>query len=115
LKVILRIRFDAEMARARERKAVQDWEAAWAAPERAHVLSQSEAWPHTWVHWEMFKFGLARGDAQEVFGQIPRLLLAAPGSLTGRAPRGNTGRTNVGIFQPMPIPADLLRDLDEQG
>jgi hypothetical protein len=54
-------------------------------------------------------FGLAwrRRDLRELFGQLPRLLLAAPGSWTGRAPRGNTGGADVGIFTPMEIPPDL--------
>jgi len=40
------------------------------------------------------------------------VLLAAPGSWLGRAPLGNTGGANVGIFTPMAIPEDLQRMLD---
>ena len=53
-----------------------------------------------------------RRDLGEVAGQIPRILLAAPGTWLGRAPVGNTGGAAVGIFQPMPIAEDLQRILD---
>ncbi|MNT47969.1 hypothetical protein D3C72_1847260 [compost metagenome] len=59
----------------------------------------------------MFKLGLAVQNFREALGQIPRLILAAPGSALGRAPLGNTGRSAVGIFTPMPIPDDLRRIL----
>jgi hypothetical protein len=63
----------------------------------------------------MFSFALRRGDLRELLGQLPRLLLAAPGSWTGRAPRGNTGGGDVGIFTPLEIPADLAALLPEGG
>lgn len=84
MKDALKACFEAEMAHALEQRAVRDWEAAWNALERAHVLSQSHAVPHTWVHWEMFKLGLTQRDLREVLGQVPRLLLAAPGSPSRR-------------------------------
>ena len=105
----LKAAFDAEMARYRHSRTTGEDQTAWLALERAHILSQAYAWPHTWVHWEMFRLGMARGNWHEVLGQIPRLMLAAPGSITGRAPLGNTGRSDVGIFTPMPIPDDLMR------
>ena len=40
-------------------------------------------------------------------GQTIRLLLAVPGSVSGRYPVGNTGGTDVSAFQPMPVPDDL--------
>ena len=86
---------------------------AWEHLERAHVLSQAHALPHVQVHARMFGFALRRMDLRELVGQLPRLLLAAPGSWTGRAPRGNTGGARVGIFTPMPIPEDLQRLLEE--
>jgi hypothetical protein len=64
----------------------------------------------------MFAFAWRRRNFREWAGQIPRLLLAAPGSWLGRAPLGNTGGANVGIFTPMPIPDDLqalLRETSE--
>ncbi|MNT56323.1 hypothetical protein D3C72_1936110 [compost metagenome] len=109
----IQFHYDAEMARYRAHLSDGDGKTAWVALERAHILSQAFAGPHTRVHWEMFKLGLSQGHWQEVLGQIPRLLLAAPGSLLGKAPRGNTGRSTVGIFAPMPIPDDLQRILKD--
>ncbi|HEX5097742.1 MAG TPA: multicopper oxidase domain-containing protein, partial [Acidimicrobiia bacterium] len=39
--------------------------------------------------------------------QLFRVAVAAPGSLTGRYPMGNTGGADVSAFAPMPIPDDL--------
>lgn len=94
-----------ELARKAEREIA--FGRAWSHLERAHVLCHGYAWPHVRVHLLMAGFAVRRHDLREVLGQIPRILLAAPGSWTGRAPRGNTGGTNVGIFAPMEVPADL--------
>ena len=48
-----------------------------------------------------------RKDRRETIGQVLRLIVAGPGSITGRYPVGNTGGANVNAFQPMPIPDDL--------
>jgi hypothetical protein len=101
-----------ELERAEELELDRDWTSAWRALERAHILSQAHAGPHVQVHLRMLGFAWRRRAWREVLGQLPRILLAAPGSLLGRAPRGNTGGADVGIFTPMPIPADLQRILD---
>lgn len=67
--------------------------------EEAHILSQSKAWPHFQVHWKMFLLALRHTEFKEVLGQIPRIILAIPGSLLGLAPRGNVGSTKMGIFE----------------
>jgi hypothetical protein len=43
-----------------------------------------------------------------------RIILAPLGALTGRLPVGNTGRSNVSAFAPMPIPADLADTLRQK-
>jgi hypothetical protein len=91
---------------------VADPKQAWRHLERAHVLSQAYAWPHVVVHGHMLIAGFRRGDAREVWGQLVRVLVAAPGSWLGRAPLGNTGGADVGILTPMPIPEDLRRLLE---
>lgn len=109
----LRTHFEAELHQARQSEAQGERAAGWRHLERAHILSQAHAGPHIRVHWEMFTFAWRAKDRRELLGQLPRLLLAGPGSLLGRAPRGNTGGTSVGIFTPMPIPEELqalLRD-----
>lgn len=51
--------------------------------------------------------GLTQRDGREVLGQLLRLALAVPGSMTSKAPLRNTGRSTVGAFTPMPLPDDL--------
>lgn len=101
--------FEMEMAAARRFEAQGSDEAAWRALERAHILSQRWILPHLHSHVAMLGIAWRSRDAGEIAGQLLRLLFAAPGSLLDRAPLGNTGRSNVGIFTPMPIPADLAR------
>lgn len=77
----------------------QDYHQAMAHLEEAHILSQPHAWPHFYVHWKMFSLAYEFSQRKEYLGQIPRLILAIPGSLTGRAPKGNVGSTRMGIFE----------------
>jgi hypothetical protein len=67
--------------------------------EKAHLEAQPLAVPHFLVHWEMFKLAIEYRVFGEVFGQIPRLILAMPGSWLGKAPKGNVGSTKMGIFE----------------
>lgn len=85
---------------------------AWPMLEQAHVLGQAYAGPHLRLHWAMLDCGWRQRNAREVVGQIVRLLVAAPASLTGVLPLGNTGGANVPMTQPMPIPADLRAILE---
>jgi hypothetical protein len=113
MKPKLRQHFEYELQQSREAEARGDPASAWTSLERAHILSQAHAGPHIRVHCAMLAFAWRARNAREFLGQLPRVLLAGPGSLSGRAPLGNTGGTNVGIFTPMPIPEDLqalLRD-----
>ena len=114
MKSRLRAAFRSELEAARMAERDLALAQAWLHLERAHILSQAYAWPHVRVHARMLGYAFRTRDPGELLGQIPRLLLAAPGSWTGRAPRGNTGGTNVGIFTPMTIPADLAALLDER-
>jgi hypothetical protein len=60
----------------------------------------------------MLSYGFRHRDRREVLGQVIRLMVAAPGSLTGRYPVGNTGGADVSALLPMPIPDDLKALLD---
>ena len=82
----------------------------WHHLERAHILGQFRSLRHFYVHLLMIRFGLVHRKFGEVLGQIPRIILAIPGSLTGLAPKGNTGGSSVGIFTPMKIP-DVLQSV----
>jgi len=96
-----------EMAAFAAARAAEDVAAAWTALERAHIVSQPYLGPHLASHWAMLGFAVDQRDWREVVGQAARLALAPLGSLTGRIPIGNTGRSNVSAFEPMPIPDDL--------
>lgn len=84
-----------------------DRDAAWAAAERAHILSQPWAGMHLRSHFAMAALAVRTRDARELAGQLVRLVLAAPGSWAGRYPKGNTGRARVSMFLPMELPDDL--------
>lgn len=100
----VRAAYTAEMIAAR---AAADPAARWRHLERAHILSQPWAWPHTRNHISMLALAIVQRDRREALGQVVRIIVAAPGSALGRYPEGNTGRTRVGLTQPMPMPADL--------
>ena len=83
--------------------AIADPEPFWELLAEAHVLSQPFAWLHIRTHVEMLRLALRTRDVREIRGQAIRLVLAGPGSLTGRYPTGNSGRSNVSMFEPMPV------------
>jgi hypothetical protein len=85
---------------------------AWALLEEAHVLSQPWALPHVRVHVAMLGVAWRTRDRAEVRGQLLRTVVAAPGSVSGRYPEGNTGRSMVPATQPMPVPTELRALLD---
>ncbi|ONM49449.1 DUF3703 domain-containing protein [Nocardia donostiensis] len=97
-------RYHEEMRAAR---AATDIGQRWAHLERAHILSQPDPWLHTGNHIAMFVLAVRQRDRREALGQFVRIVVAAPGSLIGRYPEGNTGRARIGLLQPMPVPADL--------
>ncbi|GAB4586092.1 DUF3703 domain-containing protein [Nocardia sp. IFM 10818] len=99
-----RIRYHEEMQAAR---TTPDPTQRWTHLERAHILSQPDPWLHTRNHIAMFALAVRQRDRREALGQIVRIIVAAPGSLAGLAPEGNTGRADVGLRQTMPTPPDL--------
>ncbi|RZV43371.1 MAG: DUF3703 domain-containing protein [Acidimicrobiales bacterium] len=88
-------------------------EGAWSCLGDAHVLSQPWAEPHVRVHAWMLGLGWRTRSVREVVGQVARLLVAGPGSVTGRFPVGNSGRSNVSAFTPAPVRADFAALLIE--
>lgn len=84
-----------------------DLDLAWKFLEKAHIISQPSALLHTKVHWIMLLLAIKSFNWKKVRGQIFRFFLASPGSLLGKYPDGNTGRSDVSAFQKMPIPSDL--------
>ena len=80
---------------------------AWRLLERTHILSQPWPWPHVRSHIDMLRLAVRTRHHREALGQAVRILVAGPGSATGRYPLGNTGRADVPATQPMPVPDDL--------
>ncbi len=103
---------DTLIANAKKTRAL-DAEAAWAHLEDAHVLSQPWIRPHLRVHVAMLALGWSQRDRSEVIGQLARLIVAGPGSATGRYPVGNIGRATVSAFEPMSIRDDLAHLLND--
>jgi len=103
-----RIIYHDEMAAAARSASA---EARWYHLERAHILSQPDPWLHTRNHVAMFALAVGQRDRREALGQVVRIVVAAPGSLVGRYPEGNTGRTAAGLTTPMPVPPDLAEAL----
>jgi hypothetical protein len=109
----LRAAWRDELDAARRARSAGDPATEWQHLERAHILSQPMAGAHVRTHAAMFGAAVRRHDLHEVLGQTFRILVAAPGSVTGKYPVGNTGGADVSAFEPMPIPADLQALLPE--
>ena len=103
---------EGEMTAYREARALGEIKVAWHHLERAHIVSQPYLGPHLASHWAMLGFAFDQRDWREVVGQIVRLVLAPLGALAGRIPIGNTGRSDVSAFKPMPIADDLLAQIE---
>jgi hypothetical protein len=109
--------WNGERSAARTARQQGDQAQEWWHLERAHILSQPMAAPHVRTHVAMLAAGVRRRDPKEITGQLVRLVVAGPGSLTGRYPVGNTGGAHVPALATMAIPADLravLAGADEE-
>ncbi|MBD2770308.1 DUF3703 domain-containing protein [Hymenobacter sp. BT664] len=109
----LRSYYRAELQAARAATARQDLPRAFSHLERAHILGQRWALPHTHTHLLMLHHGLRIRDLREILGQLVRIIGGFALSFFGRVPTGNTGGANVPAEQPMPVPADLQAILAE--
>lgn len=103
---------NAYRAERRSAAVAGDPATAWYHLERAHILAQPFAVAHVGSHVAMLRQGLRDRDGIEVAGQVLRAAVAAPPSLLGRYPTGNTGRARVPLRAEMPIPEDLAVTLD---
>jgi len=104
-----------KLTEAREARMFKDFDRCWSLLEDAHVLSQPWAWLHVRVHGSMFVTAVVQRDVREVRGQLSRIAMAGPGSLSGRYPTGNTGRARVPATQSMPIAGELAEVLQRAG
>jgi hypothetical protein len=111
----IRTRLQQNLIESRQARKLKDFDRCWALLEDAHVLSQPWAWVHVRVHGSMFVAAMMQRDVREVRGQLSRIAVAGPGSLSGRYPTGNTGRARVPATQPMPIAGELAEVLQRAG
>ena len=111
----IRKRLRLNLTEAREARMFKNFDRCWSLLEDAHVLSQPWAWVHVRVHGSMFVAAMAQRDVREVRGQLSRIAVAGPCSLSGRYPTGNTGRARVPATQPMPIAGELAEVLQRAG
>lgn len=81
--------------------------------ERAHILGQQRTLLHVRAHIAMLRVASRQGDKRELVGQLKRIVAAALFSRIW-VPKGNTGGTNVSAFEPMAIPEDLQRILQQR-
>lgn len=106
--------FGEAMSEASQHLAVGNLTEAFSALERAHVLGQVAIVPHLRVHWQMLRVGWRMRNGREVVGQLIRLVLVPVGHLAGGLPVGNTGGANVSAFQPMVIPPEIERLMNDR-
>ncbi len=114
MKPILREHFKIELHNARTAIEAGDFETAWTALQRAHILGQTDPLSHAVVHWEMLKLAWKQRDAKEMAGQFSQTIGAAPLSLLfgqKRSLRG--GRVNRDSKENRSIPEDLRKILEQ--
>lgn len=96
-----------ELRQAKEALDRKLYRKCWHHLERAHILGQPYPLAHSLVHWKMLRFGIKIKDANEIIGQLPRLVFGGVKSFVGKIPTGNTGGADVPPLRPMEIPPDL--------
>jgi hypothetical protein len=98
---------DDELRAAATAEATGDPVAGFHHLERAHVLGQASTIQHVRAHYHMLMWGVRQRSVSAVTGQVLRVIVAAMKTAIKRVPVGNTGGSNVGPFQAMPVPKDL--------
>lgn len=76
-------------------------ESAFSHLENAHVLGQDSTRLHVVAHVHMLKWAIKQRNANEVCGQMFRIIGAATKTVFGLVPAGNTGGSNVSPFKVM--------------
>ncbi|MDZ8140752.1 MAG: DUF3703 domain-containing protein [Nostoc sp. DedQUE04] len=114
MKAIVYEHFQAELCRAKTFITEQDFESAWIALQRAHILGQTDAIAHTIAHCNMLKLAWKQRDLQEIYGQLLSTFLAIPLTLSyGKRRFLRGGKANVDDSKKMSIPEDVQRILDQ--
>lgn len=89
----------------------QEYNLAFFHLERAHILGQAYVIPHSISHLFMLKIYFLKKEYMNSVGQIVRLVLGVFGSAVGLIPVGNTGGSEISMFQKMDIPPDLMKKM----
>ncbi|NMZ67961.1 Protein of unknown function [Pseudomonas peli] len=115
MKAALQLAIEQAFQQARQAMQEQRGADAFQWLERAHILTQRQPLLHARSHWQMLVLGWQTGDYREVAGQLPRIFAALLFSKIW-VPIGNTGRSRISAFKPMPVPEELQTLLadDEQ-
>lgn len=79
----------------------------WLLLEATHIVGQTRLGPHLRTHLLMFGQSRRDRDWHEAAGQLFRLAVAPLGHALGRLPIGNSGRSDISAFQPMPVRDDI--------
>ena len=108
MKAALQLAIEQAFQQARQAMREQRSTDAFQWLERAHILTQRQPLLHARSHWLMLVLGWQTGDYREVAGQIPRIVAALLFSKIW-VPIGNTGRSRISAFAPMPISQELQR------
>lgn len=115
MKAVIREQFKAELSQARSAILTQDFDLAWRALQRSHILAQVYPLLHAIVHWEMLKLSWKQRDWKELRGQIIPAIVAVPLTLLfGRKRRLRGGKANLSNAERQTIPDDLLQILDQE-
>jgi hypothetical protein len=114
MKAIVQEQFKAELGRAKTAVTAQDFEVAWSALQRAHILGQRDAIAHTIAHWTMLKLAWKQRDFRELAGQLLPTVLAPPLTLLfGQIRSLRGGKAKVNDLEKMEIPEDIQRILEQ--
>lgn len=106
------VAFDNEIALAKELIAKGELEASFPHLERAHIIGQDFVVPHATSHWLMLTVEFRRRRVIAVFGQAVRIILGMLGSAVGVVPVGNTGGTDISMFECIPVDPELQNIID---
>ncbi|WP_017296750.1 DUF3703 domain-containing protein [Nodosilinea nodulosa] len=113
MKTPVQNRFKAELDRAKTAIAQQDFDTAWIALQRAHMLGQKDAIAHTLAHGHMLALAWKQRDFQEIKDQLMPTLLAFPLTIVfGQMRKLRGGKASPSYAQSNSVPEDIQHLLD---
>ncbi|WP_250122706.1 DUF3703 domain-containing protein [Chroococcidiopsis sp. CCMEE 29] len=115
MKAVLQEHFNAELGKAKTAIAAQDFETAWIALQRAHILGgQKDAITHMSGHWNMLKVVWKQRGFREVTGQLMPVHSCSPSTLLYGQFRSLRGvKANMNDSEQMSVPEDIQQILNQ--